>query len=67
MCTTITARWVMLVALADFGRDRPCKQPKGQALFFLVDHGHPEMLSALGAEKWRDILEGTMLEAFVGV
>jgi hypothetical protein len=57
----------LLVTLADLGRDRPCKQPKGQALFFLVDHGHPEMLSALGAEELGDILEGTMLEAFVGV
>jgi hypothetical protein len=36
-------------------------------LFFLVDNGHPEMLSALGAEEWRDIREGTMLEAFVDV
>jgi hypothetical protein len=44
----------MLVALADFGRDRPCKQPKGQALFFLVDHGHPEMLSALGADWYEN-------------
>ena len=57
----------LLVALADLGRHRPCKQPKGQALFFLVDHGHPEMLSALRAEELRDILKGTMLEAFVGV
>src|SRR5215471_12292895 len=32
LCTTITARWVFLVALADLGRNRPCKQPKGQAL-----------------------------------
>ena len=55
------------VAFADLCRDRPCKQPKGQALFFLVDHGHPELLSALGAEELRDILEGTMLEACVGV
>ena len=56
-----------LVALADLCRDRTCKQPKGQSLFFLVDHGNPEMLSALGAEELRDIREGTMLEAFVGV
>jgi len=57
----------LLVTLADLCRDRPCKQPKGQALFFLVDDGYPEMLSALGAEEVRDIREGTMLEAFVGV
>ena len=67
MCTTIITQWVFLVALANLGRDRPCKQPKGQALFFLVDHGHPEMLAALGAEEVRDILKGTMLEAFVGI
>ena len=65
MCTTIITQWVFLVALANLGRDRPCKQPKGQALFFLVDDGYPEMLAALGAEEVRDIREGTMLEAFV--
>jgi len=59
--TTSKASGVLLVALANLGRDRSCKQPKGQALFFLVDYGHPEMLSALGAEKLRDVLEGTML------
>jgi hypothetical protein len=36
-------------------------------LFFLVDDGYPEMLSALGAEEGRDILESTRLEAFVGL
>jgi hypothetical protein len=49
------------VTLADLDRDRPCKQPKGQALFFLVDHGHPEMLPAVGAEEVWEILEGTIL------
>ncbi len=67
MCTTITARWVFLVALANLFRDSTFKQPKGQSLFFLVYHGNPEMLSTLGAEEWRDILEGTMLYAFVDV
>lgn len=52
---------VFLVALADLCRDSPCKKPKGQALFFLVYHGHPEMLPAVGAEEWRDMLEGPML------
>ena len=61
LCTTITARWVFLVALADLCRDRTCKKPKGQSLFFLVYHGNPEMLPALGAEELRDMLEGTML------
>ncbi len=61
MYTTITARWVLLVALADLCRDRTCKKPKGQALFFLVDDGNPEMLPALGAEELGDMLEGTML------
>jgi hypothetical protein len=49
------------VALADLCRDSTCKKPKGQAVFFLVDHGHPEMLPALGAEEVWDMLEGTML------
>ena len=61
LCTTSTARGVLLVALADLCRDSPCKKPKGQALFFLVYHGHPEMLPALGAEELREMLEGTML------
>ena len=61
LCTTITARWVFLVVLADLCRDSTCKKPKGQSLFFLVYNGHPEMLSALGAEELRDLLEGTML------
>ena len=61
MCTTIITQWVFLVALANLGRDRPCKQPKGQALFFLVDHGHPEMLPAVGAEELWEMLEGMML------
>jgi hypothetical protein len=67
MSTTITIRAVFLVTLADRRRHRPCKQPKGQALFFLIDNGYPEMLSAVGAEELRDILEGTMLDACVGV
>src|SRR4029453_3721271 len=54
-------------ALADLGRNRPCKQPKGQALFFLVDDGYPEMLSALGAEEGRDLFERTILEPYVGI
>jgi len=44
MGTTITARSVLLVAFADLCRDSTCKKPKGQALFFLVYHGYPEML-----------------------
>ncbi len=67
LCTTITARWVFLVALADLCRDRTCKKPKGQSLFFLVDHGNPEMLPAVGTEEVREMLEGTMLQSFVGV
>jgi len=66
-CAQLSPPGGFFVVLADLGRDRPCKQPKGQALFFLVYHGYPEMLSALGAEEVRDIREGTMLEAFVGV
>jgi len=54
-------------ALADLGRDCTRKQPKGQAVFFLVDHGHPEMLPAGGAEELGAILEGTMLSSFVSV
>ena len=61
MGTTITARSVLLVAFADLCRDRTCKKPKGQSLFFLVDNGYPEMLPTLGAEELRDMLEGTML------
>jgi hypothetical protein len=67
MSPTITTWEVLLVALADRRRHRPGKQPKGQAVFFLVDDGHPEMLSTLGAEEWGDLREGTMLEAGVGV
>ena len=63
----ITARWVFCVALADLGRDRTCKKPKGQSLFFLVEHGHPEMLPALEAEEVREMLERTMLQSCVGV
>ena len=47
--------------LADLCCDRTCKQPKGQSLFFLVDHGNPEMLPAVGAEEVGEMLEGTML------
>ena len=54
-------RSVLLVAFADFGRDRTCKKPKGQSLFFLVEHGYPEMLPTLGAEELRNLLEDTML------
>jgi hypothetical protein len=61
MGTTITARSVLLVAFADLGRDRTCKKPKGQSLFFLVENGYPEMLPTLGAEELRDMVEGTML------
>jgi hypothetical protein len=61
MDTTITARSVFLVAFADLGRDRTCKEPKGQSLFFLVENGYPEMLPTLGAEELRDMLEDTML------
>jgi hypothetical protein len=61
MGTTITARSVLLVAFAELCCDCTCKKPKGQALFFLVDNGYPEMLPTLGAEKLRDMLEGTML------
>jgi hypothetical protein len=63
----ITARWVFLVALADLGRDRTCKKPKGQSLFFLVDNGYPEMLPAVEAEEVREMLERTMLQSCVGV
>jgi hypothetical protein len=61
LCTTSTARGVLLVALADLRRDSPCKKSKGQALFFLEYHGHPEMLPALGAEELREMLEDSML------
>jgi hypothetical protein len=61
MGPTITARTGFLVAFADLCRDRTCKKPKGQSLFFLVDHGYPEMLPTVGAEKLREMLEGTML------
>jgi hypothetical protein len=61
MCTTVTARSVFLVALADLGRDSTCKKPKGQSLFFLVYNGYPEMLLTVGAEELRDTLEGTVL------
>jgi hypothetical protein len=36
-------------------------------VFFLVDHGHPEMLPAVGAEELWEMLEGMMLSSFVGV
>jgi len=49
------------VALADLCRNRTCKKPKGQSLFFLVYHGYPEMLPTFGAEELRDMPEGTML------
>jgi hypothetical protein len=61
MDTIITARSVLLVAFADLGRDSTGKKPKGQSLFFLVDHGYPEMLPTVGAEELREMLEGTML------
>jgi len=61
MGAPITARSVFLVAFADLCRDSTCKKPKGQALFFLVYHGYPEMLPTLGANELRDMLEGTML------
>jgi hypothetical protein len=61
MDTTITARAVFLVAFANLGRDRTCKKPKGQPLFFLVYNGYPEMLPTLGTEEVRDMLEGAML------
>jgi hypothetical protein len=61
MDTTITARSVLLVAFADFGRDSTGKEPKGQSLFFLVENGYPEMLPTLGAEELREMLEDTML------
>ena len=61
MGPTITARAVFLVAFAHLGRDRTCKKPKGQSLFFLINHGCPEMLPTLGAEELREMLEGTML------
>ena len=54
-------RSVLLVAFADFGRDRTCKEPKGQSLFFLVENGYPDMLATVGAEELRDMLEDTML------
>ena len=49
------------MAFADLCRDSPCKKPKGQSLFFLVEHGYPEMLPTVGAEELREMLEGTML------
>ena len=61
MDTTIIARSVLLVAFADLGRDRTCKEPNGQSLFFLVEHGYPEMLPTVGAEELREMLEDTML------
>ena len=61
MDTTITARSVLLVAFADLSRDSTGKEPKGQALFFLVENGYPEMLPTLGAEELREMLEDTML------
>ena len=61
MDTTITARLVFLIAFADLCRDSTRKKPKGQSLFFLIYHGYPEMLSTLGAEELREMLEGTML------
>ena len=48
-------------ALADLCCDCTCKQPRGQALFFLVEHGHPEMLPAVRAEELWEMLEGTIL------
>jgi hypothetical protein len=51
----------LLVAFADLGGDRPCKKPKGQALFFLVDNRYPEVLPTVGAEELWEMLEGTML------
>jgi len=47
--------------LADLCRNRTGKQPKGQSVFFLVDHGHPEMLPAVKAEELWEMREGTML------
>ena len=61
MGTTITDGAVFLAVFADLCDDSPCKKPKGQSLFFLVDHGYPEMFPTVGAEELRDMLEGTML------
>ena len=61
MWTTSKASGVFLGALADLCRNRTGKQPKGQSVFFLVDHGHPEMLPAVKAEELREMREGTML------
>ena len=36
-------------------------------MFFLVDHRNPEILPAVGAEELWEILEGIMLQSFVGV
>jgi len=59
--TSSASRLSPRVALVDLCRDRPCKQPKGQPLFFLVYHGNPEMLPAVGAEELREMLEGTLV------
>jgi hypothetical protein len=59
--TSSASRMSPRVALVDLCRDSPCKQPKGQPLFFPVYNWNPEMLPAVGAEELREMLEGTML------